>query len=113
MEDLMEIRRIIGEEEIEVEEFSNANIIEVHIGTNCPHGGDTGHGGRTLFHILDRGSTSWDLWADGQLVVGGPNTVSIVLGGDTEATTFADALVYAGMKLKEQLAVRLDRNERG
>jgi len=113
MEDLMEIRRIIGEEDIEEAEFTDANIIEVHIGTNCPHGGAASHGGRTLFHILDSGSTSWDLWADGRLVVGGPHTVSIVLGGDAEASTFADALVYAGMKLKEQLAVRRDRIERG
>lgn len=40
--------------------FENFNILKVDVGTNCPCGGDTGHGGRTLLRFTNEGST--DMW---------------------------------------------------
>ena len=31
--------------------ITSANILQVSAGTNCPQGGDAGHGGRTYFKI--------------------------------------------------------------
>ena len=40
-----------------VDEFFSANTLRVTVGTNCPQGGDSGHGGRTILIFEDLGGT--------------------------------------------------------
>jgi len=75
-------------------EITNANILKVQVGTNCPQGGDHGHGGRTLFRLIDRASTSMRCRVNrGPLVEA--SEIEIVLGGDAEHATFIEALEFA------------------
>jgi hypothetical protein len=37
-----------------VDEFFGANCLRVTVGTNCPQGGDSGHGGRTVLILEDQ-----------------------------------------------------------
>jgi hypothetical protein len=82
-------------------ELLNANILEVEVGTTGYCGGDTGHGGRVYFSIRDLGSTDINVkvisnsYRDTEGVV-------IELGGDTELSTFIEALEFAVKVLKEQ-----------
>ncbi len=82
-------------------EIHNANILKVHVGTNCPHGGDRGHGGRTLFRLTDLGSTSMQCRVNGGPLVDA-SEVEIVLGGDAEHATFIEALEFASGVLRAQ-----------
>jgi hypothetical protein len=38
--------------------ISGANILRVQTGTNCPQGGDSGHGGRTILRLRDAAGTA-------------------------------------------------------
>ena len=38
-------------------EFNRGNILRMTVGTNCPRGGDAGHGGRTVIMLNDAGGT--------------------------------------------------------
>lgn len=79
-------------------------MMTVHAGTNCPQGGDSGHGGRTVFRIFNDGAT--DLRAridDGNEQ--DVNSVEVVLGGDAEAACFADALEFAARTIRGQLGL--------
>jgi hypothetical protein len=83
-------------------DLQSANILAVTVGTNCPRGGDTGHGGRTVL-ILENESGTGDVRCgiDGAE----PESVSrieIVTGGDTECETLIDALEFAVNALKKQ-----------
>ena len=71
--------------------FESLNIITVHAGTNCPAGGDSGHGGRTIFGITNDASTDLRVGINEALPTE-VNSVEIVLGGDTECETFIQAL---------------------
>src|SRR5581483_9882659 len=84
---------------VSTEEFSSANILRVTVGTNCPHGGDTGHGGRTVLILEDLGGTDLRCSCDGG-PVSSTQRIEIVLGGDTECDTFIDALEYAAQTLR-------------
>jgi len=42
------------------ETFSDACIISCTVETNGPHGGDAGHGSRTVISLKDEGGTGWD-----------------------------------------------------
>src|SRR5258705_12076526 len=46
--------------------IANHNVLSVAVGTNCPQGGDTGHGGRTLFRLKNYGSTDIRIKVDGK-----------------------------------------------
>jgi hypothetical protein len=81
--------------------FDSANILQVEAGTNCPQGGDTGHGGRTLLRLSDQGGTNIRIKVDGQEVKIN-DSIEIVLGGDTEHYTFVQSLEFALKVYKEQ-----------
>jgi hypothetical protein len=38
--------------------FEGVCALTVTVGTNCPKGGDVGHGGRTVFRLSDESGTS-------------------------------------------------------
>jgi hypothetical protein len=75
-------------------EFNSANILRVTVGTNCPQGGDTGHGGRTILVLEDGGGTDIRVNA-------GERSVELVFGGDTECETLIDTLEFAAKTLKD------------
>jgi hypothetical protein len=79
---------------VQLKEFNGANIIRVTAGTNCPQGGDTGHGGRTAFGIKDLGSTDMRISINGGEMYG-IDSFMLVFGGDSEFDTFVDALKFA------------------
>jgi hypothetical protein len=82
--------------------ISGANILRIQAGTNCPQGGDSGHGGRTIMRLGDEAGTA--MWASlngGQLM--GISSIEIILGGDSECETFIEALEFGLKTLKAQL----------
>ena len=81
------------------------NLLEVTVGTNCPKGGDSGHGGLTYFKLEDMGGTDLRLKINGRFVE--VQCVEVLLGGDSESTTFAEALYLAGREIKKQNHVNL------
>lgn len=93
-------------------EITSANILGVSAGTTAPAGGDAGHGGRTLIRIEDLGGTNWGIRITGNqgefYTLGGPmdlqlGSVEILLGGDTEAETIAEALEFAAETIRRAL----------
>lgn len=105
----------------EKKQIVSANIIEVEVGTTGHCGGDTGHGGRTLFRISDLASTDMRLSFHaqegnieiGDLMMRGLNgtagfdleaeSIEIVFGGDCELDTFIEALEFALETLKKKI----------
>jgi hypothetical protein len=81
-------------------EIVNCNILEVEVGTNGYHGGDSGHGCRTYLRISDLAST--DIEVTPLFDRCGSGGVEITLGGDTELETFIEALEFAAMVLKKE-----------
>lgn len=81
--------------------FESLNSITVHAGTTCPAGGDSGHGGRTVFGITNDASTDLRVGVNGTVPTE-VDSVEIVLGGDTECETFIQALEHALEILKAQ-----------
>ncbi len=79
--------------------FVSCNILKMLCGTNCPCGGDAGHGGKTILKLEDEACTDWEIYVNGQLVCECPQTVTLILKGDTENETFIDALKYASKYL--------------
>lgn len=74
-------------------EMVSANILQVSVGTTGPKGGDSGHGGRTVFALHDLGSTDMTVIPD-------ETGVTIEFGGDTELHTFIEALEFAVQVLR-------------
>lgn len=77
------------------QEIVHANILEVEVGTNGPHGGDTGNGGRSYFRLTDLGGTDMTVSTNER-----GDSVEIELGGDAELYTFIQALEFAVKILK-------------
>jgi hypothetical protein len=74
--------------------FEHFATLTASIGTNCPQGGDSGHGGRTVFRLLCEGgdmNVRTDLSPELQHV----ESIEIVFGGDAECAIFAEALEFA------------------
>ncbi|HNU61740.1 MAG TPA: hypothetical protein PKL04_06040 [Methanofastidiosum sp.] len=46
---------------IKSKEFFSRNILEADVGSNCPCGGDGGHGGKTYLKITDGRNTGWNI----------------------------------------------------
>ena len=106
----------IGHGEVEVdgikietrkESMESCNILSVEVGTTGYMGGDTGHGGRTYFRISDDASTDMRCVVkthDGKAHefdgVADVAQIEIMFGGDTELSTFIDALGFAFEALK-------------
>lgn len=79
--------------------FESLNILKVDVGTNCPCGGDSGHGGRTILRLTNEASTDMRIRVDGgaQTEI---RSVELILGGDTECETLIQALEFALSALK-------------
>lgn len=83
--------------------ITKMNLLTVQVGTNCPQGGNHSHGGRTIFRLLDDGATDLRVRIDGQGEQRPARRIEIVLGGDHEAESFAEALEFAARVLRGQL----------
>ena len=79
--------------------FESLNVLAVDAGTNCPRGGDSGHGGRTLIRFTNEVSTDMRVCIDGELQQE-VSSVELVFGGDTECQTVIQALEFALGALK-------------
>ncbi|MFW6311199.1 MAG: hypothetical protein ACOC1K_03075 [Nanoarchaeota archaeon] len=93
------------------------NVLKVKGGTNCPQGGDSGHGGVTKFRLTDLSSTAWELrfkekrdrrWQK----EGDIESVELVFYGDAEAITFIEALEVAAKNLRKSLKEGEERQRR-
>lgn len=84
--------------------FEELCIVAVRAGTNCPAGGDSGYGGRTVFGITNEGATDLRAGINGGEPVA-VNSVEIVLGGDNECEVFIKGLEHALEVLKAQVMV--------
>ena len=82
-------------------EIQAENVLRVEAGTNCPQGGDTGHGGRTLIRLRNVGSTDMSVRVNGGSLQAA-ESVEIVLGGDAEHGTIVDALEFVLSVLKNK-----------
>ena len=80
--------------------FESFNILRVDVGTNCPSGGDIGHGGRTLLRFTNEASTDMRVRIDegAQVEV---RCVELVFGGDAECQTLIQSLEFALDALKK------------
>jgi hypothetical protein len=83
-------------------QFDSANILTVEVGTNCPQGGDSGHGGRTVLRLINGASTDMSVGVDGA-VPESVDSVEILLGGDTECETLLKSLEFAVEVLRAQM----------
>lgn len=84
--------------EIKRLEIPLACILEVEAGTNCPAGGDWGHGGRTYFKLKNSGGVGWVLKVrdrKGEYYFEDPIEIELLLGGDMEHDAFVIALDFA------------------
>lgn len=95
----------------------SACITECSISTNCPKGGDSGNGGRTIFELKDTGGTDLSVGfddGDGDLIeFRNVKAVRIILGGDCEAENLCRLLRWAANELEnmieENTAAEYDR----
>ncbi len=91
--------------EVVTKEITSANILKVSVGTNCPQGGDAGHGGRTYFKLEEKAGGSIAVKINGKnfdLCNGGQ--LEIILSGDTECETFLESLRFAVDILERQIS---------
>lgn len=96
------IRMVDGEEvHTSAVDIWECNGLLVEAGTNGYHGGDAGHGCRTFVSIEDAGGTAIDVKSNAYWF-GGKTGVKIVLGGDSELSTFIKALEFIVETLKTQ-----------
>jgi len=69
-------------------------VLTVTAGTNCPMGGDLGHGGRTIFRLTNEASTAATISINGE-----PHQefekFELILSGDSECYVFIKALEFA------------------
>src|SRR5260370_35854175 len=82
-----------------VDEFFGANCLRVTAGTNCPRGGGSGHGGRTVLILEDQSSTDLRCSAD-FASHSYTNAIEVILGGDSECDMFIQALEFAANTLR-------------
>lgn len=90
-------------------EVMDACIIRVMAGTNCPQGGDAGHGGRTIVLIQDLSSVAMDAEIDGELHEG-VNKIRLVFSGDAECRTLIEGLKAAVAHLESQHNENQEKN---
>jgi hypothetical protein len=84
----------------EVHDDNGCFFAMLRVGSNCPQGGDAGHGGRTLIELVNEGMACEVHVADGpnEWVVRNPSMVRLVLGGDMEHQSIT-ALLHAAAGL--------------
>ena len=88
--------------------LSSANILRVDVSSTGLMGGDAGHGGRTVISLTDHGGTSMYVSKDvphQELVAGtvtpiGAEVATLVLKGDCELLTLAEAFEFAAKQLR-------------
>jgi hypothetical protein len=84
-----------------------ACIMTSAVETNCPKGGDSGHGGRTAIEFQDEGSTDLSVCVcdchGNCYEVNEVKSVTIKLGGDHEAYALRDLLKWASVTLEKML----------
>jgi hypothetical protein len=78
---------------VSAESFISANELRVTVGTNCPQGGDSGHGGRTVL-ILENPNGDFRCGVDGAATLHA-SKIEIVAGGDSEFETLIRGLEFA------------------
>jgi len=75
-------------------DITNANCLEVEVGTTGYQGGDTGHGGRTYLRIKDDGGTDMHVMTTNDDAEH-TDEFAIEFGGDAELETLIEALKWA------------------
>ncbi len=75
--------------------FLDVCELGARVETNVPQAGDAGHGGKTRITLTDEGS-----FAFGDPYAGPGAGVEIDVLGDAEARMLADALTWAGERLR-------------
>jgi hypothetical protein len=88
-------------------DVQSACITECRIATNCPQGGDSGHGGRTVFELTNLGGTDLSVSLDDDngnyREFNDVTTVRIRLGGDCEAENLCRLLRWAANELENMM----------
>lgn len=94
-------------------EFWGCNMLDVDVGSNCPCGGDAGHGGRTHLKITDNGNTGWNVTiteSNGEeSYFYQPKSIALEFLGDSENITFIQILDFA---LKELLMRYMEESQK-
>ena len=93
-------------------EATDACILSILAGTNCPKGGDGGHGGRTILLIKDLGGTVMSLDVNGKEVSTDLEEMRLVLHGDAECRVFIQAMDKTIRLLKDQLQENRDKEKK-
>ena len=84
-------------------DITNANCLEVEVGTTGYQGGDTGHGGRTFLRIKDDGGTDMRVTTINDDTEHTDEFI-LELGGDTELATLIEALKWTVSVLEAKAA---------
>ena len=87
---------------IHTKAIESSNIIRVEVGTNCPKGGDSGHGGETILRLINEAGTDMSVSVNGS-PLHEIDSVQLRFGGDTECETLLEALEFAVTVLRAQL----------
>lgn len=103
---------------VEVQEIEDICSLRIEVGTTGTKGGDSGHGCRTVFRLVDLGSTDMRGGIKGHYAgkstvnAGGDNLerIEIAFGGDQELKNFIKALNFGLISLcnKADMAISLD-----
>lgn len=80
--------------------FNSANILEVTVATNGYHGGDAGHGCRTVVRFNDLAGTAVSARVIPESIHGNGGA-EIMLAGDCELSTMIDGLRFAADALEK------------
>ncbi len=89
---------------IESKEFVMANILRAEVATNCPCGGDAGHGGKTTLKLENVQSTAMEVEVERDTVSSELKAITLVFNGDHECETLIDALEFAAKSLRAMTA---------
>lgn len=91
-------------------EFQNTNCLVAKAGSNCPQGGDAGHGGRTVLSFKDMGGTVLDVAVEDEdgheHRIEQAAWVSLIFSGDAEHKTAIQALEFILGVLKGDQAIQ-------
>ncbi len=90
----------------------NHGVCEVNVGveTNCPKGGDAGHGGFTVIEFTDEGGTNMDAVVEKDSY-GYVKNIRLVFKGDIELNLLLESLDFVSKELKRQLNNNLKRSK--
>jgi hypothetical protein len=91
---------------VQSEQCVFCNLLTVTAGTNCPQGGDAGHGGKTYLALTNDGGTCMDAviktWEGESFQIDQIEKIELIFGGDCECETLIEALEFAVAVLKGQ-----------